>query len=211
MERKLPCSISNSCVRASAPDNIAQAKFLAMLPQIERQAAYRLRHLAPEEKSEAVQEVVASAFVGWSRLEQGDRRELAYASSLARYGALRYLSGRRVGSRLHSRDVATVVCQRRHGFSVERLGHFDKGNGRWQELVAEDRRATPAEVAAVRLDFAAWLATLPKRTRSVAENLACGETTAAVARVFGVTPGRISQLRRELYRAWSVFQQDAVR
>jgi hypothetical protein len=40
--------------------------------------------------------------------------------------------------------------------------------------------------------------------------LARGETTGRAAREFGLTPGRISQLRRELYQAWRAFQGDVV-
>ena len=70
----------------------------------------------------------------------------------------------------------------------------------------EDKHSTPADVATTRIDFADWLESLPERTRHVAETLATGETTACVARMFGLSASRISQLRRELYQAWRVFQ-----
>jgi len=35
--------------------------------------------------------------------------------------------------------------------------------------------------------------------------LGSGETTKSAARKFGVTPGRISQLRQELKKAWEEF------
>jgi DNA-binding CsgD family transcriptional regulator len=40
----------------------------------------------------------------------------------------------------------------------------------------------------------------------LAEKLATGETTSTVARIFGISRGRVSQLRRELYDAWRMFQ-----
>ena len=79
----------------------------------------------------------------------------------------------------------------------------------WQEIVVEDKRATPADTAACRLDFAAWLVRLPERHRRVAELLAASETTTAVARHVGLTPARISQIRRELHDAWRTFQGEA--
>ena len=94
--------------------------------------------------------------------------------------------------------------------SVEQLDRFDDPTGEWQELVVEDRHSGPAEVATTRVDFAAWLESLPKRTRRVAETLATGEATSHVARIFGLTPGRVSQLRRELYDAWRVFTGEVV-
>jgi hypothetical protein len=57
-----------------------------------------------------------------------------------------------------------------------------------------------------RVDFHAWLESLPEHTRRMAETLATGETTSHVARMFGCSASRISQLRSELYRAWRVFQ-----
>jgi hypothetical protein len=47
--------------------------------------------------------------------------------------------------------------------------------------VVEDRNAGPAEVAATRIDFSDWLATLPERNRRIAETLATGECTSSVA------------------------------
>jgi hypothetical protein len=89
---------------------------------------------------------------------------------------------------------------------VERLDHFSAEDGCWEEIVVEDRRATPADVAACRIDFAEWLRRLTARLRKIALALAAGETTTAAARMFGVTPARISQIRDLLRRSWQAFQ-----
>jgi hypothetical protein len=73
----------------------------------------------------------------------------------------------------------------------------------------EDRHSTPADVATTRVDFAAWLESLPERTRHVAETLATGEATNHVARMFSMSASRVSQLRRELHYAWRVFTGEA--
>jgi hypothetical protein len=72
--------------------------------------------------------------------------------------------------------------------------------------LVEDRRTGPAETAIVRIDFATWLQFLPRRLREIATFLATGETTTATAKRFGVCQGRISQIRKELFRAWQTFQ-----
>jgi FixJ family two-component response regulator len=72
--------------------------------------------------------------------------------------------------------------------------------------VVEDRHATPADVAATRIDFADWLQTLSRRYRRIAETLATGEGTGTVARRFRLSPSRISQLRHEYYESWKRFQ-----
>jgi transposase-like protein len=73
----------------------------------------------------------------------------------------------------------------------------------------EDKRATPADVAACRIDFAEWLRRLTARLRKIALALAAGETTSAAARMFGVTPARISQIRQWLKESWEAFQGEA--
>jgi DNA-binding NarL/FixJ family response regulator len=57
-----------------------------------------------------------------------------------------------------------------------------------------------------RLDFGDWLATLPTQKRQVAEFLANGESTRDAAEQFGLTAGRISQIRKELEQSWNTFQ-----
>jgi hypothetical protein len=199
-----------SALQASSEELDRDAKFLAMLPRIHRRAAYHLRRLPRKDRAEAIEEVVASAFVSYVRLTKRGKSDLAYAGPLARYGASQYLSGRRVGCRMNTHDVSSVYCQRRKRIMVEQLDHFDEPTSEWEQLVVEDKHSTPAEVAATRVDFRAWLESLPVRTRHVAETLATGEATSHVARMFGCSASRISQLRRELYHAWLVFTGEVV-
>ena len=146
-----------------------------------------------------------AAFVSYVRLIERGKAELAFAGPLARYAACQYLRGRRVGSRMNGDDVTSHYCRQKKGLSLEQLDHIDDSTGEWEQLVVEDRRSTPANIAATRLDFRAWLESLPERTRHVAETLATGEATSHVARMFGCSASRISQLRRELYRWLACF------
>jgi hypothetical protein len=180
-----------------------QAGFLELLPAIIRQARLALRQLSPEAKDEALAEVVAQALVAYHRLWTAGQLERAYPTSLARYAILRFHAGRRVGNRLNGHDVSSQHCRRKTGVVLE-------SPHEWQDFLVEDRHAGPAEIAATRIDVGVWLSSLPERTRQLAETLATGETTSRVARMFGLTPGRISQLRRELYQAWRVFQGEVV-
>jgi hypothetical protein len=93
---------------------------------------------------------------------------------------------------------------------VEQLDHFDDPTSEWQQIVVEDKHSGPADVATTRVDFAAWLESLPERTRDVAETLATGEATGHVAGMFDCSASRVSQLRRELYDAWLVFTGEVV-
>ena len=176
-----------------------QAGFVELLPALTRQARRALRPLAPEARDEALAEVIAHALVAYQRLWTQGQLERVYPSALARYALLRQSAGRRVGSALNSQDVGSRACRRRHHVVCQL-------SGSWPDLLVEDRQAGPAQIAASRIDVAAWLAALPERTRRVAECLASGETTTAVARAFELTPGRISQLRAALRQSWHAFQ-----
>jgi DNA-binding CsgD family transcriptional regulator len=95
-----------------------------------------------------------------------------------------------------------------HGFTVERLDQRDPQTGIWNEQLVEDRRAGPAETAIARLDLSAWLRSLTKRNRRIASALSVGASTGEVARQFGLTAGRVSQLRDWLREHWERFQRE---
>lgn len=63
----------------------------------------------------------------------------------------------------------------------------------------------PALIAALRIDMAAWFASLSPRKRTVARLLAVGTRTHEVASTLGLSNGRVSQLRQELSDSWREF------
>ena len=75
-------------------------------------------------------------------------------------------------------------------------------------LLVEDRRSSPADIAASRIDFSEWLGRMKHHRRKVAETLAAGFHTAEVALIFNLSRGRISQMRREFELSWKKFQQE---
>ena len=180
--------------------------FLRMLPAIRRHARIAFRHLRPEAREEAVQGVVCNACSAVARLAEVGKLDLAYPTVLARFGVAQVRGGRMTGGRLNCQDVMSGYCQRLKGIVVERLDQFDEEGNTWQEVQVEDRHAGPAEVAATRMDIAAWMQRLPSRLRGIAKVLANGETTGTVAQTFGVSEGRVSQVRKELLNAWQTYQ-----
>ena len=176
-----------------------------MMPKIETHAKVAFRHLNPEAREEAVQEVICNACCAYVRLVELGKADLAYPLVLARYGVAQTKDGRKVGGHLNCRDVLSAYCQQRKNVSVETMDKFDKVEDTWQEAIVEDKHAGPAEVATTRLDFAAWLKSLPSRLRRIAKFLAKGETTTAAAQKFCLSAGRISQIRKELHQAWHEF------
>ena len=183
-----------------------QAIFLKMLPAIKRHAKISFRHLNAEAKEEAMQNVIANTWAALLGLARRGRLDKAFPTVLARFGVGRTKEFRIVGGHLAIKDVLSRYCQAKKKIVVERLDQYDDEEGKWCEVLVEDKTSGPADIAASRLDFAAWLRSLPSKLRKIAKFLANGETTSAAAKKFNVSAGRISQIRKELHREWKRIQ-----
>ena len=193
------CSVPPS--HCSQPDD-----FLRLLPPIQRSARQAFRRLDPDTREDAIQEVVANAFAAYHRLLERGKAHVIAPEPLARFAIAQTRAGRRVGGQLNIDDVTSHHCQYRRGIELVSMGHVDETTGTWEQILVEDPSSSPADIAAIRIDFEAWMELLPHRQRSIAEVLSTGETTSAVAKLFDVTSGRISQLRSQLKAAWEAFQ-----
>jgi hypothetical protein len=180
-----------------------------ILPQIRRQASIAFRDQSPERRDELVTEVIANTFVAFVRLIERGCGDLVYPTVLAKYAIKQVCEGRRVGGKLNIRDVSSEHAQRAKGIAVQSIDRYNQRNGEWLEVLVEDKSASPADVAATWIDFAAWLRTLSSKQRRMATTLATGESTGAAAKITGVSAARVSQLRRELRFLWDVFQGQA--
>jgi hypothetical protein len=179
--------------------------FLKMAPAIETHARLSFRHLSAEARAEAVQNVLCSACAAVARLAELNKLDLCYPTVLARYAVAQTRDGRMLGRPLNCKDISSAYCRRQKGVVMERLDKYDAEEDSWQEIVIEDRHAGPAETVRVRLDFSDWLRSLPRRNRRLAQFLALSNGTGEAARKFGVSQGRVSQLRKELKAAWDEF------
>ncbi len=195
--------------RCSDSEPTWHAAFMAMLPSIARHANIVFRHMPPEPREEAIQEVVANALVAFVRLVELGKTDIAYPSALARYGVAQVRSGRTVGTPLNCHDVSSRYAQIRKGIRVTSLDRFDHESGEWKEAVIQDtRRASVPDIVSFRVDFTDWLNSLRNRDRQVTEELAVGERTSDVAYKFNLSSSRVSQLRRDLHRSWEAFTGD---
>jgi hypothetical protein len=183
--------------------------FEDLLPAIHQHAHVAFRFNPREEREELIAEVVANAFCAFHRLAERGKTDLAYATPLAWYAIRQVRSGRLVGTSLNIHDVMSRYCQTARQITVDRLDQLDPEQDSWQEVLVEDRHATPADIAVTRIDFAVWLRGFSKHRRQIAKVLARGETTKATAKRFGLSPARISQMRREFQDAWREFQGEA--
>jgi hypothetical protein len=179
--------------------------FVSMLPRIVDQAEYAFRQVPAGVGEELVQETIAQAYALFVRLCHRDKTSLAYATPLAKFAIRHVRAGRRMGSSCNSQDVMSPGTGAAKRFVIRRLDRFDRRNGTWREIAVEDRHSTPSEIAGLRIDFADWLKTLSNRDRQIAERLATGESTASAARIFRISAGRMSQLRRQFFESWHDF------
>jgi len=184
-----------------------QEDFLRVEPAIRAHARIRFRRLRPDEKEEAVAETVAAACVSYAHLACQGKLGQAFTASLADFAVRHTVEGRHVGGSQSSRDITSTLARRRHGFSLHRLLPRHDYYG-LRPLVTERKAYSPADVAAFRIDFAEWLTGFPRRDRRIIARMISGDGTFDVADRFGVTAGRISQLRRRYERSWRVFQKE---
>jgi hypothetical protein len=132
-----------------------------------------------------------------------------FASTFAGYAARAVRRGRRVCGQEAGQEVLSPRAQARHGFMVLRLPQHTTLEGSPLEEALQDNTITPPpDAAAFRIDFPDWLATWPERDRRLIEALGLGERTLALVDQFGLTPGRVSQKRREYHSDWEQFCGD---
>ena len=184
------------------------AAFLALLPRIELHARIAFRHLGcPQSRDDAVAETVALAWQSYLRLVERGKDPAAFVSRFADYAARAVRRGRRVCGQEAGQEVLSPRAQARHGFAVLRLpaGPTTLNGSPLEEALLDNAVTPPPEAAAFRIDFPAWLATWPERDRRLIEALGLGERTLALAQQFGLTPGWISQKRRQYHDDWERF------
>jgi hypothetical protein len=184
--------------------------FLRMLPTIRRNARYAFRNLSPELRDECVQDVICNCCIAYRRLFRKGQLDRAFPSALALYAIRQVRSGRQSGTKLNVRDVLSRHCQIQKGVKVVSIYYLDPEDDEWKEMVLEDNRTTsPADLAAFRLDYPAWLSRFAKRDQNMIAALARGERTRDMARRFRLSEGRVSQKRREYEAEWRAYLADA--
>jgi hypothetical protein len=179
-----------------------QSRFVAMLPEIEQKLRLAFCRLDSEAREDAIEEAVVHSLLAYVRLVDQGRAEVATPSSLAWYAAKHVKRGRPAGGRMNGKEPLSRYGQVGNGIQVE-------PHGNWINTLVLDKRASVPDQVAAKLDVGAWLATLTKRMKEIAKDLAFGCSTSEVARKHGVTAGRISQLRRSLEESWAAFQGEA--
>jgi hypothetical protein len=200
--------IAIACQSQPIPTADWQTGFLELLPRINRYARRALYDLRGEAKADAMSEVIALCLCAYRRLAERNQLERAYASVLVRYAVAMYYRGRRVGTALCSKDLYSTRTRREAGVKILSIGTPVEQRQEWMECLIDDRRTPVPDQAHFRIEFPRWLRSQTRRNRQIAERLSLGHSTAEVAQRFKVSPGRISQIRRELHDSWQAFTAD---
>jgi hypothetical protein len=168
---------------------------------------------------DAVAETLALAWLWFVRLIEKGKDPLTFPMVLASYAARAVKCGRRVCGQEKGNDVMSKLAQQRHGFGLEALPssllssfeeRYSTAYGQHKQDAFEDRlkdnTQTPvADQVCFRIDFPAWLTTLTPRERRLVLEMAQNERTLDISKRFELSPGRISQMRRELHNDWARF------
>jgi hypothetical protein len=189
------------------------AVFLAHLPRFEAHARFAFRRLGcPHARADRVAETIGLAWRHFAALARRGKRPEEFVTTLALRCSQAVKAGRRLAGCETGQDVLSPVAQVRHGVSVVRLPDHDREfdrhplPGELAEALTDNTKSAVPEQAAFRVDFPRWRASLRRRDRKILDALAGGERTADAARRFKLSPGRISQLRREFEQSWREFQ-----
>jgi DNA-binding NarL/FixJ family response regulator len=189
---------------SSATDE--HSAFLAIMPRVSYLARRRFAYMPQEQRDDAVAEAIAAGFQAYLSMKRRGRLKLIGTIGFARNAVRHVAAGRRVGSSQAGRDVMSDLGRRRHGLGVQSLDaqSVDSTDGcGWLHEAVADRQTPVPEQVAIRVDGGRWLASLKTRDKWMIEELAAGELAAKVARRFGISPARLSQLCKEWADSWA--------
>jgi hypothetical protein len=183
------------------------ARFLSIVPRIRLHGRIYFRHLrCYHRKQEALAEMVAICWAWFVRLSQLGKDPLQFPFALASFAAKQVRSGRKLTGIDKAKDVLSPRAQQEKDFVVSTIPDVSSLNGNIFDETLTDNTQTPVdEQVAFRLDFPTWRLTRTDRDRRVIDDLMIGERTSDVAARYGLSPARISQLRRDFMDDWNRF------
>jgi hypothetical protein len=201
------------------PQSLAhlQATFLELLPRLDTHAPVVFRHIrCAHRQDDAIQEMRALAWKWLARLAQRGKDVRAFPAAFVTLLALAVNSGRRLVGMSKAIDVLNPLTQRRQAFRVKSLSGSTRASHEklygdpcgqhtrdlLDEILHDNLRTPVPDQVQFRIDFREWLATLTPRERRLIRAMIRSERTSDLSKAFELSPGRISQLRREFQKSW---------
>jgi hypothetical protein len=197
-----------------------QQAFKEILPRILIHAEICFRHvICSQRRQDLVAETVGLAWKWFQSLSKRGKDAREFVSKLAAYASHAARAGRCVCRQLRASDVMSEKTQRQRGFRVESLPIstqrdleevYGKVRGQQRMDAFEERlhhnNQTPIpDQVAFRCDFPAWLGTRTQRDRMIIGDMIRNEGNGLLAAKYGISRGRVSQLRRSYRADWSRF------
>lgn len=182
------------------------ARFLALVPRIEQHGRVYFRSLTCQaRKADAIAEMLALAWKWFLRLARKGKDATQFVSALASFAARAVRSGRRLCGQEKAKDVLSPLAQQRHGFTVSSLPDSSSPAHLLEEALRDNTVSPVPDQVSFRVDFPAWRRTRGERDRRLIDDLMVGERTEPMARKHGLSPARVSQLRRQFHDDWLQF------
>jgi hypothetical protein len=200
------------------------ARFNTLLPKIELHGRIYFRHVrCPHRKAELLQDMRSLAWKWLLRLNEQDKDVSQFVTGFITLLARAVNSGRRITGLAKATDAMNPMTQKRHAFTVEALptsfstgqeNLYSKPNGQelddtFEERLRDNTQTPIPDQAAFRIDWPAWVKTRSHRDRQIIHDLMAGERTLDVSRKYGISAGRVSQLRQEFHDDWQRFHGEA--
>jgi hypothetical protein len=218
---------ASTSLTAAKPSNlqILQAHFLSILPRVQLHAEIHFRHIkCADRRAEAIAEVVGLSWSWYLSAVERGKDPAEFVSALADFAVKHVRCGRRLCGQEKAKDVMSPRAQRNKGFEVESLpsstcqSHeefFASPHGQDRMDVVEERlrdntQSPIPDQAAFRIDYPAWLKQLDRRKRKIVKDMVLDLGTMELAAKHKLSPGRISQMRREFRLDWHRFHGEEV-
>lgn len=212
-------------------------EFENMLPQILTVARFFWKKAPSKlrrrfEHDDFLAEVTAHCFMQFRRLCERGLSGRAFATPLATY-ACKHLAAGRTSTSAFLCDASaqdgfefhpdlTELENREH---VREVRHIEPGTvardsqqnirepsrAHWQDMLTACGRLNPSEGAALLVDVGEFFANLTPYKRRILRALADGNTPTLVAIMFGITAGRVVQIRKECLAIWDALNPPEVR
>jgi DNA-directed RNA polymerase specialized sigma24 family protein len=148
------------------------------------------------DRDDLAMDAIARAWESWRCIvTRGEDPISVGVHAIARNSVLNVASGRRFAGSGNPGSAGWEIMHRRSGYA-----RVDLPADAWM-----DPRVTPADVAASKIDFESWIGTLADRDRGVLLALAIGHQGKEVAARYGISRGRVSQIRSAAETSWRSF------
>ena len=192
-----------------------------LLPRLQQHGQIYFRDLkCPGQKQDAIQEMLALAWKWLLRLHERGKDITCFPMVFVYLVARAVQNGRKLCGQASAKDVLNPSAQRRHDFTVEALPSStcralddiyaivrgQQALDAYEDRLRDNTVTPPPEAAAFRIDFPRFLRELSERDRQMAMFLSLGHSAKKAAHRFGLSPGRVTQLRQQWCQHWRRWQ-----